>query len=412
MQVSFAFLTGLALAAWWAVFVTILIKTRRRIDAPAAPADVAMIEAPAVAALLHSAKGVVPDDAARATFLDLAARGMFRFEHDPQGKIRVVGAQPDPALRRYERLVYDHAVKRMSNTPSLAAEDLLQLERHLQSEMQSFRDAVRADARGRGLVRDRAPRMVRVVLWLALLVPAVCALSALAQSDEPFFRDYAIYIVLIGYRIATLPVRVLRRAAPTPAGARLAAAYRTLQKDIALTADAHPPGDRLAAYAEALGVASADRAIWSTTSGRWRRVRIVNPFGLVGWLIVPLGASAFVSVLSTLPAFALGAPSLALILFCVFGVSVFGIQLGFGLVWTYEKVSGRAHAATGRVVYLRGNDDADSFCVALDDGQSAQAEVLTIEWDLFERLHYGDWLTLEVTPLLREIRDAGIVAAP
>jgi len=117
-------------------------------------------------------------------FLDLVARGMFRFERDPHGGIRLVGGLPDSTLRRYERLLYDHVIQCPRNIPSHAAEDLLQLERHLQSQMDTFRDDVLADARGRGLVRDRALRILRVVLWLALLVPAVFALGALAQAGQ------------------------------------------------------------------------------------------------------------------------------------------------------------------------------------------------------------------------------------
>jgi len=426
METWFPSLTGITLAAWWAAFVATVIGLRPRIVADAVAVDSGMTEPPAIAALLYPPDGEVPGRAASATFLDLAARGMFRFERDPQGVAKVmVAARLDPGLRSYELVVYDHAVKCLQSTPSLAPEHLLQLEQSEtdQALLETFRDQVVADGRSRGLVKDQAPRSVRALLRLALLVPAVTAAAALTDTDS----NIAFVLIVFCYAIMSSFVAVLRRPVPTPVGARLAAVYRTLRAQLAATSDPRPPGDRLAAYGLALGAPAADRVIWSITSGTWRQVRISK---LPSVPVTPPDTIAMVSV-TLLMVPILGALALFFVQALINGtVSIAGTLAGFvyfilmggagAISWVsiYRATYDSRHEAqviTGRIVYLkvtRNNDGPDQFYVALDNGRTLQAEVFQIGQDLFERLRYGDWLRLEITPKRREIRTARVVTTP
>jgi hypothetical protein len=144
-------------------------------------------------------------------------------------------------------------------------------------------------------------------------------------------------------------------------------------------------------------------------------VRIVDAPAPVNRLVVPVALLSFVGVLSAFLTGMMGLASIALILYGVALFSMMAGQLGVGLLLIYEKVYGltrKAIVVTGRVIYLGGEEDDESdFDVALDDGRSAQAEVYKIGGDLFRRLHHGDWLKLELTPVLREIKVADIVGS-
>jgi hypothetical protein len=77
----------------------------------------------------------------------------------------------------------------------------------------------------------------------------------------------------------------------------------------------------------------------------------------------------------------------------------------------------RTVAVEGQVIYLdvrdySGEDPGKTYHVAIDDGRSRKAIRHQIGRDLFEQLHDGDWLRLEVTPKLRCVRSTRVVPGP
>ena len=221
----FAILAGVALAIWFAAYGGVVITTRPRLDDAASARDVWTDEPPAIAALLYPPDGKVPARAATATFLDLVARGVLRRERGQQGRTNVgVAARSVPALRPYERMVYEHvAARARAAGGDMVPEELLHLgsSDYAGTWMTSFVDQVVADARGRGLVADRASPSVRLRLQLTLLIPAGLILAATKSAQAAF--SMAIVFMLFG-RLALMPFRLLRR--PTPNSYQLSARGR------------------------------------------------------------------------------------------------------------------------------------------------------------------------------------------
>jgi hypothetical protein len=427
---SFAIFAGVALAIWFAAYAGVVITTRPRLDDAASGRDVWTDEPPAIAALLYPPNGKVPARAATATFLDLVARGVLRRERDQQGRTNVgVAAPPGPALRPYERMVYEHAAARARAAGDMVPEELL----HLGSSddagtwMTSFVDQVVADARGRGLVADRASPSVRLRLQLTLLVLAGFILAATGSAQAAL--DIAVLYMMFG-RLVLIPFRQLRRPTPTRTGCQLAAGYKVLRAQLANgVASGTGADDRMAAFAVALGVADDPKwsrlfaaqisgPVWSNISGTWRQVRVVRGSGsgedpkvvlLFGFYLPPFFTVIFAVLLSLLPA---GTPTV---------VSVAGwLMWACGSLlywrWLYRGLYDLGHktrAVVGQVIYLEvDRGDGATFYVALDDGRSDVAVKYEIDEKLFVKLRFGNWLQLDVTPKLGFLKKTEILHGP
>src|SRR5262249_1939384 len=143
---------------------------------------------PAIAALLCPPNGRLPHRAAAATLLDLVACGRLQVAADGSGQqwVRPAAHQPDPAPLPHEGHVLDHVIARARVTggPMPLAALRLDSSEHAKRWYERFTELVVADARHLGLVRERAGLPVRVLLRLALLVPAGLAGAAVVTGHS------------------------------------------------------------------------------------------------------------------------------------------------------------------------------------------------------------------------------------
>ena len=147
--------------------------------------------------------------------------------------------------------------------------------------------------------------------------------------------------------------------------------------------------DRLLAYGAALGVAAgasrplpmgveSDTEAWTTSGGRWRRVRITYPrYWPPGWgadplvgllvglaLVVGLGLLLYTTGPSFLDAGVFGAVP--------FTVACIGVVLGAALAVMAASDWRTAVEVTGSILRLRtmGDEDKSRYYIAVDDGES------------------------------------------
>ena len=433
--------SAVAGVGWALAVVLIMVASRPRIrrstSAPATAADVP----PALLALLFSRDGRVPERAASATLLDLAARGLFDQDVDRQGHrwLRARGAV-DTRLRPYEQQVYDHVVTRTRLGSGLVPEDAVRLEsrEHARKWLDRFAEQVVADAYEGGLVRRRAPK-ARVALQLGLLAPVVLAELALVGRPPRALPWLGGLWLIMGYGLLSRCLRPLSRPVPTSSGERLAGGYRPLlaELDAGAPVDLAPPVTRRVAYAVTLGVPTqppgytplAPRSttfVWSHRTGVWRQVRVVDQRGLfvgveprTALFVIP-GAVPFFGIWFLLlrgagsgqAPFGFDVP-VALVLL---GWLLWG--LGSLAVWRFvhralHDLSHPCETTVGQVVHLEsdpGDGDSPPSCtVALDDGRSDVAITYAIDAATFAELRFGSWLRLQVTPKLRHVANAEVV---
>lgn len=430
-----AALAGLLFAVWGVWFAAVVIATRPRSD-DRLPADFAWSdEPPAVAALLCSPRGELPERAVTATYHDLLARGFLHRTEGPDGQARIT-ATVGPGLRPYERHVLDHVTFRARIGDGKVLENVLHLEssEHAKVWMKTFTDQCVADARGRGLVMERISLNGLFWLWVGLAVPAGLAMAAGAW----------VWLCLLAYAVLAWRALVLHRPLPTSAGWQAADVYRALRVQLRTEAGARgstsSSAGRTVAYAVALGLGGPDRSpfapqdnrnVWSHASGTWRQVRIVDaPSFLSGVdpvsaLYAIPGALVFCAMWGRLlfwyttdPPKGSNVPALVLIagwlLWAVLSF-LFGRFVCRGL---YDLRHGTAPVA-GQVIFLETDNDGSAsenasgtekrYHVAIDDGQADVAVKYEIDEALFARLRYGNRLRLEVTPKLRCVKSAQII---
>ena len=429
--------TVAAAGGWLLLWVWLVFRTSP-VPAPEGMAGIAGMagtESPAVLSLLA---GRLTAFGYQATLLDLAARGWFRMEAQPDGPVMcVLGGNPPPPgeLVSYERRAYSHLVTRAGGRRDVPAEALADgfageagagggLASAKDGFMEGFVRDVTEDARQRGLSRPRVSSPAGCLLFLTALVPAIAsALTVHACRSSDYWIPVACFFGLCAL------LGLSDGEQPTPAGR---AALRDWRARCATPAVAIPammsagrgagimPPDwpREVAYAAAMGRAPAavglftgkpgqqrGKAIWSSYGGAWRQITIGDP-ARRSW--VQAGGCVLQIVVILL--LALLPPTVATIILAhgvlraaAFGVVAFDALLVMVLLGKDATVPGFAEF-DGQVVEAWTEEESDEnttstrLCVAIDDGVRDQAWAFSVTPEQYGRFIPGTLVHARVNP--------------
>lgn len=273
-------------------------------DRRPAPLDGHTLEPPAVVALLTNGYDV-PNTAATATALDLAARGWIRLT-TVDGELAVVTrgtAVTGDSLLPYEQQVLNHLASRAFNDVVSAGTLHLARRRLDRRWWLRFRRSVAAHAESMGLaVRRYTPAEVAPAAGLALIGTIVWWLAA-RRGDEVAIADSWVSRLVWGAGLAALAglswVTALRAVGsaqrPTDLGRRRTSAWLGHRSRLRGRIPAHasvlaPPPQQVAlAHACVMGVATQvldqlpvtpedHRSAWSEAGGNAHVVRVHYPF--------------------------------------------------------------------------------------------------------------------------------------
>lgn len=437
---SGAAVAAASFAALWLLAIALVRVTREPRNPRAAPAtDQLRPEPPAVANLLVN-NFRVTRDAVPATLLDLAARKVVDLDQvGPDHHLVRLRRQPDGALAGYEAAVL-HLLRSRAEGGVVPAGALTTGPReHARGWWRSFRRAVVADARQRGLCRD---------LWDA---PALATLTVLGLLPAPFVGIAAGELeagILAGF-LAVAVVGALRgtgRQRETREGLAAGSTWlgvRRHLRDGAHLGDLPPSAvavwERYLAYAAALGVAGgavraipmgadSDRRAWSSHGGRWRQIRIRYPaLWPPAWGWHPVRALLTALVAGGVSAAALtfvvdigwlvraDADPWPLVLGYRAVVALFAVLAVAGTAWAAVTLVmaaadlGGVREVTGRVVRMRtrrrGGESEPLYYVAIDDGRPSTLRALRVTAAQYRSgLREGADATATVTPGLHHVR--------
>lgn len=420
-------------AAGWLLLLALATFATRQPSVDAGPATMELGPEPPAVVNLITSDWRLEEEAASATLLDLAARGMAQVDEvGPElSLVRLRGARG--SLTEYERMVYDYA-QGCAVDGVVATEALAKGQDKPAAWWKSFRKAVIADSRGRGLSRPRWTGP-----WLTLLRGGAFGPAALAAWAA---WEWAVGGAVVIGCWALLGLINAERG--TPAGAKAAEPWlgvrRALQDNAkfeSLPAAAVTIWDRHLAYAAALDVAPSavaslpvglpadHRRAWSTYgSGLWHLVRVRYPrrWGFlpgrpmvwsrspwwIAWVSVAIAALALLAY----PIIA----GLDLI-----GTKVVDNEAGtfnsealeaawdragdlapaiVGPIWLLAGALlvlaltdiGNRRVVEGQVVRLRrrGDDDNYEHRMAIDDGQSRQTKAWLVRPEIYAAVSEGD----------------------
>ena len=333
---------ALAATAWWlAVLAALCTLTRiRDVEPESAGLELPADHSPALAAMLVH-RWRVPRAAAAATVVDLAARGLFRFERTALDQYTIaMGATEAGEVTPYERRVHELVRRRTDGTAiplqaltadddgqGLDAPEILDVQRLLggasMATLRSFADgrggggffeAFAADvvheARQRGFSKRRW-NLGATTLMALLAAPPGFLLGALflaLPADSTEGAPGSILLWTTGASVTALMAVFRRQRAERQTAEGMAAAGRWLGlrdnlRSTGSFADLPPTAiavwDRLLAYAVGLGVAAgiahqlplepeSPTEAWSRETGAWRLVRIrYHARGRPGWGVAP-----------------------------------------------------------------------------------------------------------------------------
>jgi Predicted membrane protein (DUF2207) C-terminal domain len=310
MHPTIAFLALAALLGWLLLLQLALWRSRPGdIDPGPRTLDLGP-EPPAVANLLAGGWRMT-SDAATATLVDLAARRILGFEQqgpDPQRTVvRVREAHP-PGLTPYERRIFTRvsALARGGVVPAAAL--VRGNQAWAKSWWRGFTKEATADARARGLSRDRwnagTKSLLRVTALIPVVILCVAVLAAPVTGDPDKDSNRAglvVPILAFGWGALIALVESVKKERDTPAGRAAAARWLGYRDHIARDEQFPdlPPAavqlwDRHLAYATAFGIARttirvlplgarSDTLAWSAYGEGWHQVRIRYPRGSWGW---------------------------------------------------------------------------------------------------------------------------------
>ncbi|MDQ1686267.1 MAG: hypothetical protein QOC82_3004 [Frankiaceae bacterium] len=458
---------ALAIGALIALAALAIVVVRRERPPAAGPRTLDLPpQSPAVAALLVNTREV-PGEAAAATLVDLASRGVLEIVEMGGGTPGVRLTRRElPDLTPYEKRVLD-LVRAHADGDGIAPGGALALAGDKESTawLEGLRAEVRAEAQRNGWVRSRYGREVLalgVVLAAAALVIGIWGYATATTynsylphpvvPNERLRNLLALAAVVVGVldfvivtKLAGSHAQLLTRAGRPVAAAWLGVAAH-LRDDEQLS-DA-PPGavavwHRLLAYATAFGVAhrvqeelplgpESTTHAWSAESGRWRIVRIRYPkWWPPGWgkrpgemllqgailglqsgvpiaVIVVLGSKlADASILShvNVPWYAY---LIAAVVVGAFALSALRavVSIVVGLA-TLAALAGAQREVTGRAVRVRPITGDGGKWVALDDG--SRNEIPAYQVRIANDITQGDRVRLRVRPITGEVRSAEVV---
>jgi hypothetical protein len=248
--------------------------------------------------------------ATAATLIDLAARDVLGFEQhgpDPERTVCRIREASPAGLTAYERRILNRVVALAEGGVVPAAALVRGDESWAKTWWRRFSKEVIADARSRGLSRDRWSKPTLTLLHTAALVPALLAaataLTGRVTGEDGQQQPPVVVALVTGIAVwfaLSAIVRWFSDQRDTEAG-RVAAARWLGYRNHVIRDEAFetlPPAavaiwDRHLAYAAALGIAKtavrvlplgarSDTRAWSAYGGSWHQIRIRYPAGLWG----------------------------------------------------------------------------------------------------------------------------------
>ena len=420
--------------AWVILIAATALCTRGWRPAPGRPSLTPRDEPPAVVSLLA---GRLKHDGYPATLLDLAARGWIGLDEAEPSRVMcrpATGRPDDPGLTAYERRALTHLELRAAGMGAVPGTALDTGFEDGEDEFRKlFRDEVRADARGRGLLRSRIGRGT-----LALLEVAGAGCLVLADTATVQHRATAdIILVTFTYLVfLQAPWALYRRTRLTRTGRAVLAEWLGFRVALigsrsgrtGATAMLAVAGDRRIAYAAALGAApdaaaafasSADRDhAWSSFGGSWHRVLLGGadakyvPGKLELVLITAYGCmygGIVLGVLSTSgPLWAAGIAVLP------------GSSWWLPAIWVYGSAVRasrlpRSAEFDGQVLKRWTQSDGDNgidHCIAIDDGVSQRAWALVVGSRTYTDAKAGTLVHVQVDPRRNQLIAMAPAGAP
>lgn len=461
---------GIALGLAFLLACAVVVYARRERPPEPGPSTLETPpQSPAVAALLTHTREV-PGEAAAATLIDLAARGVLEITEMGGGTPGVrLTRRPLPELTAYEQRVIDLVREHVDASGVAPAAALAHTdEKKSAAWLKSLRNEVRTEARKAGWVRSRYGREVAALALLLVGAGAAVVIWAFATATtynryrphppvpQEGLRD-ALSLVALGLGVAALiAVGSLWASSAqrlTRTGRPIAAAWLGVAehlRDDEQLADAPPNSvavwHRLLAYATGFGVArrvqsqlplgpeSPTRA-WSAESGRWRIVRVRYPkrwppgwgtrpgelikLGLTTLLQVGIPIAVIVGLGSKLLAdgimhdvhIPLWGYALAVVMvvpFLIAGVLA-AVQLLVGIA-TLFALFGPPRVVTGRAIRVRPvGESAVTRWVAVDDGTKDEVRAYLVR--VPNTIRQDDHVRLTVRPVTGEVREVAVRAA-
>lgn len=321
---------AVAMSLLWLLQVVRLLRAKRGGGPRPGPHDPSFDQlSPAVVDLLTE-NGVLADEAAAATLIDLAARGRVEVE-EVGPKLSLVRLRRPvieaSALRPYEQLVLDR-VTSLASTGVVATRALAESSLNAAEWWKTFEKAVIAEARSLGLTR-RAGGLGSGISLIGLLAGALWALLAdlvlmplLFDAEPELALAPAVFFAL--FFLTTVFDHKLGGELLTRAGRRAAGSWLTY-RDTELAGIANLavlPAAAVTIWGQPLAYAAAFRltrsalaslplthernaaVAWSDSGGLWHRVRVRYPGEsrvvtalVLGWVVVAwIGGMLGVSV--------------------------------------------------------------------------------------------------------------------
>src|SRR5581483_1602534 len=282
--------------------------------------------------------------------------------------------RPPAELAPYEAQVYEH-VRGLASGGVVPCEALTTgPEDESTKWWKQFRKAVSADARQRGLSRNRWAPAHLVTLGIVAAAPAglsAAAFAALPSSSKDDNSGGWIFAGLVVWAVLMAVPRHLRAERDTPAGLATAGKWFGLRTQLAGDDNfaQQPPTaiaiwDRLLSYGAAMGVApgavrplpmgaESETQAWTAYGGRWRLVRVHYPSRVPpGW-----GRSApsaiGLGLLWVVPAVFLAYVTRDLrgiVYLAIVAVGLLAFAYGASLLWSGVSDIGRRRTVEGQVL--------------------------------------------------------------
>ncbi len=415
-------------------------------------------EPPAVANLLAGGWRMTPD-ATSATLIDLAARDVLGFEQlgpDAQRTVCRVRQTSPGGLTPYERRVYNRVTSLAEGGVVPAAALVRGDQKWAKSWWRGFKKEAIADARARGLARDRWTKPTLTLLHATALVPALLAgvtvlsgtvTNKRGEPEPPVVQ--AIAAVLVIWWALAGAVRWFTDQRDTPAG-RVAAARWLGYRDHVARDESFaglPPAavaiwDRHLAYAAALGIAKtavrvlplgarSEKLAWSAYGGSWHQIRVRYPGRLWGaspWAVgfrglaqAVVGGTAAYFLLKVRPGLPTGLDDVQAglsrwlwILDVLLALALLVLFTGvFNLVRALAEYSSR-RPVDGEVVRLVAKAVGDSdhrtyrYFAGVDDGRSNKTKAYLLTAERYGRLDEGDEVRVVVGRYLGRVFDVTV----
>ncbi len=290
-------ITVAAAGAWLALYLVVWLRSRPRSVSPDTTQTTLGPEPPAVVNLLTH-RWRLTDDAAEATLLDLAARGLLHLHQpdpDPASTlIRLTTTNPGHLLP-YERRVWRRVRQRAVNGEVPVAALTFRDEEEARGWQRNFRNEVIADARERGLSQQRigaeGGTLLTTVGGLVAVLAGLLVFRLRGEVEAALGASFLVFALTGGLTSA------VRGERDTAAGRQVAARWLGVRQQLASRpgiADVPPAAvhdwDRYLAYGATLGLTRTTsalldlgmgdaRRVWSSYTGSWRRIRVRYPKG-------------------------------------------------------------------------------------------------------------------------------------